>query len=221
MNKTILRKKQLHTNTKNYIETGQNPVKAVAKSVVNDVLKGGVNDFWKQVLTAGNSANSERNSHGEVKGDLQEGQELVFKDLQKKEENKPEIEAGEIAIEYKRQILHGESIATRRYTREIDEKVSQILIELRRLIQTTKVLQVEFREISTEQRISNPGKYHVSFFEWMLSVVKQARMKVEDSGAWLASMHSKKKQRQYGAMAKKYGTTFSLSNERVVATQVG
>jgi len=55
----------------------------------------------------------------------------------------------------------------------------------------------------------------------MLSMIQIARRKVEDSGAWLAVMHSKKKSREYGAMAKKHGTTFSLSNERVVATQVG
>ena len=222
MTKTTLKKRPVRSNTNNYIETGQNPVKAVAKSVVNDVLKGGMNDFWKQVLTAGNSTNSENNVHQETKGgDLQEGQELVLKNLQKKEEKQPEAEAGEIATEYRRQILHAESISARKNTQEIDQKVSQILMELRRLIQTTKELQVEFKEVATAQRVVNPGKYHASFFEWMLSVVKQARMKVEDSGAWLAAMQSKKKQRQYGAMAKKHGTTFSLSNERVVATQVG
>ena len=163
MTKTTLKKRPVRSNTNNYIETGQNPVKAVAKSVVNDVLKGGMNDFWKQVLTAGNSTNSENNVHQETKGgDLQEGQELVLKNLQKKEEKQPEAETGEIAIEYRKRILHGESISARKNTQEIDQKVSQILMELRRLIQTTKELQVEFKEVATAQRVVNPGKYHAS-----------------------------------------------------------
>src|SRR3989344_5698474 len=73
----------------------------------------------------------------------------------------------------------------------------------------------------SEQQIVNPGKYHVSFFEWVLLLVRQARMKVEDSSAWLGAFKSKKAKKQYWSMFKKHGTTFGLSNERVVSTQTG
>jgi hypothetical protein len=76
-------------------------------------------------------------------------------------------------------------------------------------------------EVALEQHVETPGKYHESFFAWLFSIIRAARMKVEDSSAWLAAMHSKKKSREYGAMAKKHGTSFSLNNERTVATQVG
>lgn len=224
MNKTILRKKQFSTNSKNYIETAQNPVRVVTKSIVNDVLKGGVNDFWQQVVTAGNSQkNVESNSYHETSGDLSEGEELILRNFQKKEQKSKsiEIEAGETAVEYKRQILHGESRTAHKITREIETKIQEILIEIKRLMQTSRELQVEFKEVAVEQRVVNPGKYHETFFEWVLTVIKNARMKVEDSGAWLAAFKSKKNKRQYWTMFKKHGTTFGLSNERVVATQTG
>jgi hypothetical protein len=83
------------------------------------------------------------------------------------------------------------------------------------------VLQIEFKEVAIEQRIVNPGKYHTSFFEWVLSAIRIARMKVEDSGAWLSASKGKKAKKDYWQMFKKHGTTFGLSNERVVATQTG
>lgn len=224
VNKATLHKRQRYIPTKNPLETVQNSPKGVAGSVVNDVLRGGVNDFWRQVLGAGNStANSEVwGNHAATRGDLKEGEDLIISSLQKREQNKNiEIEAGEVAVEYKRQILHGESRATRKISQEIETKTQEILAEIKRLIQTTREIQVEFREVAAEQRVVKPGKYHKSFFEWMLSVIRQARIKVEDSGAWLAVTKSKQQKRQYWAMFKKHGTTFGLSNERIVATQTG
>ncbi|HLD02068.1 MAG TPA: DUF5660 family protein, partial [Patescibacteria group bacterium] len=60
-----------------------------------------------------------------------------------------------------------------------------------------------------------------NFFEWMLSVIRIARMKVEDSGAWMAALSSKKKGKGYWQMFKKHGTTFGMSHERNVSTQTG
>jgi hypothetical protein len=55
----------------------------------------------------------------------------------------------------------------------------------------------------------------------MLTVIRGARMKVEDSGAWLSTMQGKKGKKNYWAMFKKHGTSFGMSNERQVATQTG
>ena len=61
----------------------------------------------------------------------------------------------------------------------------------------------------------------MNFFEWMLAVIRAAREKVEDSNAWLGTVKGKGAQRNYWNMFKKHGTTFGLSGERAVATQVG
>lgn len=148
-------------------------------------------------------------------GELLEGEELNLKELQKE---KPNVEA---AINYAREVIHVGEKAANLENQEIDVQLREIMVEIKKLTDSSKELQVQFKEIAIEQHTKTPGKYHKSFFSWLLSVVRAARMKVENSSAWLQALHSKKKSREYGAMTKKHGTSFSLSNERNVATQVG
>lgn len=166
------------------------------------------------------------NQHG---GDLAEGQEvdLTAKKKQarlaesKREEKEKYLRDAEPGIDYRSEILHGEKRIARQQENELTQKIDEIIVELKRLASSSKVLEVKFQEITVEQRIVNPGKYHVSFYEWFLAVIRSARIQVEDAGSWQAMFKSKKAQRQYWNMFKKHGTTFGLSNERVVATQTG
>ena len=99
-----------------------------------------------------------------------------------------------------------------------------IIIELKRLAASSQELEIEFKDVVMTQNVVKPGKYHQGFFEWVLIVIRNARVRVEDAGAWLSVMHGKKgkkQQQNYWQMFKKHGTTFGLSNERVVATQTG
>lgn len=153
-------------------------------------------------------------------GDLSEGQILDLRKIHEQDqaEARAEVEPG---LEYVREIVHAGERQISRENQEVESQLRELMAEIKKLADSSKELQAQFKEIAIEQHIVKPGKYHKSFFSWMLSMIRIARQKVEDSGAWLAAMQSKKKSREYGAMAKKHGTTFSLSNERVVSTQVG
>lgn len=204
----------------------QNPVEnwkdvpaGVAQSLVNDVGKAGVSDLWNQLLGAGDY---EKQPSLQQTGELHEGKELSLQTIAKKQEAKvPQIPDIELGLDYRRNVLYGERKIAQENTQVIQVKIQEIVVELKRLTATSKILQAEFKEITVEQRIEEPGKYHLSFFEWMLSVVRSARLKVEDAGSWLAATYAKKAKRNYWAMFKKHGTTFGLSGERVVATQTG
>lgn len=203
--------KQKRYREENQLETVRER-DGVLQSLTSEVNKT-TNALWEQLLGIGEA--------GEAlsRGDLQQGQELNLKDLtRQKSVEKLDVDP---AFDYRSEVLHGEKKTIRENSAELEVKIQEIVIELKRLASTSAVLEAEFKEVTVEQRISKPGKYHLSFFEWVLSVVKAARMRVEDSGAWLATFKSKKKQRQYWNMFKKHGTTFGLSNERVVATQTG
>lgn len=102
-------------------------------------------------------------------------------------------------------------------------KIQQIMAEIKKLVMSSKSLQAEVKGITVVSEVpANPGKYYVNFFEWMLIMVRQARQKVEDSKSWLATVKGKKSKRMgYWGMAKKHGTSFSLSNERSVSTSTG
>lgn len=125
------------------------------------------------------------------------------------------------AVNYLNEIAQVGETAVNRENRETEYQLREIMAEIKKLADSSKELQMQFKNIAVEQYVVKPGKYHKNFFSWLLSVIRTARMRVEDSGAWLQAMHSKKKSKEYGAMAKKQGTSFTLNNERTVATQVG
>lgn len=195
---------------------------ALVKTVKNDVLAEGVSTFWQQLL-----GDYEKQTPQKPTGELKPGEDLVLGKKPSSEKRHPQkdklknLERVAAGIDYHREIQQAGEITTIREQREIQQALKEIQQELERLVSSSAMLQTEFRAVTTEQAPSKPGKYHLNFFQWMLSVIRIARQKVEDSGAWLTTIKSKKGQRQYWSMFKKHGTSFGLSNERSVATQTG
>jgi hypothetical protein len=196
----------------------QNPVEAfksiggsVRQSVTEDLLVGGIRDAWDEILGVGEKSNS---------GDLEEGREI---DLSKKKKEQPKERADAApAIDYHREIIEFEVSANKEDQQIIQSQVKEILVELKKIEKQSEAVQVELKEISIEQRIEKPGKYHVSFFGWLVIEMRKISQKfVDNSNTWLNVMKNKKGQKNYWNMFKKHGTTFGLSNERVVATQTG
>lgn len=129
-------------------------------------------------------------------------------------------------IEYHRQyfdsITNSDKNFMHRESGEHRRQVQQIMDELKKLITTTKALRTEFGHISMQTAPIDPGKYYISFFEWMILMIRQAKQKVEDSKSWLDAMKGKNaKKLGYWGKAKKFGTSFSQANERNVATSTG
>lgn len=192
----------------------------VVKTVKSNLTASG-HDMWAQLLgTYDNEPYAKEKQ--QLGGDLVAGKEISLTQIQAQTAietaQKLDILPG---IDYQREIVHGFEVNTREENREMRMKIQEVMIELKRLVDSSQILEIEFKDVATDQTPINPGKYHINFFEWLLAVIRTAREKVEDSGAWLATLGSKKKKRQYWSMFKKHGTTFGLSNERVVSTQTG
>ena len=205
---------------KNQNFVDQNPVEilrgigsGVINSVTDDLGRNGINNLWEQMLGAQKSQEKDN-----LSGDLEEGREIALSRRKKEKTLLASIEPG---LDYRREVIYGEKRVEKENTQVLNAKIAEILTELKKITETSTEIAMEFKEVVVEQRIENPGEYHVTFFQWMLSLVKAARQKIEDSGTWLSVMKSKKKQKGYWNMFKKHGTTFGLSNERVVATQAG
>ncbi len=209
-------------------------VNTTKQTIKEDVAEGLPSEFIRQLLgfdlpggqsthetTASSSGHEEQPA---VSGELKAGEVLHLGKA--KSERKPAAashkEAGEIARDYMDRIKHGSERASRREVSEMDEKIRQIMNELGKLVKSSAILQSEFAEVAVENKPVNPGRYHLTFFEWMLTVIRTARQKVEDSGAWLSTVKGKNSKKSgYWVMFKKHGTSFGLSNERSVATQTG
>lgn len=118
------------------------------------------------------------------------------------------------------------------FSRTVKEKEQQIYQETSIILQklkeqvtilekSNKGLVTEMAKVKVEQIPQKSGIYYIRFLEWLLTVVAQMRVKVEDGKAWLATFTQKKKKLGYWKMYKKHGTTFGLSQERSLATQTG
>ncbi len=106
-----------------------------------------------------------------------------------------------------------------RETKFLLEKLKEQVVLLEK---SEKALTAQITKIKVEQLPKKSGIYHIRFFEWLLGVVKQLRMKVEEGRAWLATFTNRKKKKMgYWNMYKKHGTTFGLSHERTLSTQTG
>lgn len=174
----------------------------VSDSFREDLVKAGANDILRQV--AG------------ISMDLKEGEEM---DLSHHGTEKPKHK--EAGIEYHREIKHTSERSKNSNNREVEAKVEQILVELDRLIDSSSELERRFEVLAVAEKPVTPGTYHLNFFDWMLSVISSTRQQIEDSGAWLNAVQSKKSKKSYWSMFKKHGTSFGMSGERMVSTQTG
>ncbi len=119
-------------------------------------------------------------------------------------EKTPHIEA---AMNYSREIAQSSERAVKSEKHTFRNEVEEIKAELQNLLASSKVLQMEFAEVAMEQAPVDAGEYHKTFFDWMLIVIRQARQKVEDSGAWLNAVKGKR--------SGKASTDFSIANGKM------
>ena len=197
-----MKKKQISRQTVDSIEAIKDIPNEVKKTVT-EAGKGVVTDLWEQIL-----GSNEKPQPTQKRGDLKQGEELVLQRV-------------EPAIDYAREIMQGERNIRAKESHEVKIRIQEIQIELKKITKTSRELEVEFKDVVMETLPVNPGKFHLNFFEWVLSQLRRARMRIEDSAHWTSVLKSKKSQRQYWSLFKKHGTSFGLSGERIVATQTG
>ncbi len=184
-------------------------------------VKGAGADALTQVLGQNETITQNKN----LGGDLKMGEEINLStkshsteaQAAPKKERKQNISA---ALEYHAEMARSSDRINRKESREIQSQINEIMAELQRLVSSTdKVMQMQYADFSVGQAPVTPGKYHVNFFSWVLTVIRTTRQKVEDSGAWLQV--SKKKGGVLNEAWKKGNTSVTMSNERQVATQSG
>lgn len=117
------------------------------------------------------------------------------------------------------------SRTVKEHEQKIYQETNMVLQRLKEQVtileKSNKGLVAEMSKVKVQQVPEKSGIYYIRFLEWLLTVVRQMRMKVEDGRTWLASFTQKKKKMGYWKMYKKHGTTFGLSQERSLASQTG
>jgi len=141
----------------------------ILKSAWKDLLLGSANTIPEQLL--GSSSRSEEY--------LEEGNIVSLEKYKKSKEKN--TQATSEHMEYFRTVKSADIISERNVEHEIKQQVEQIRIEIKRLAVTVKEVDRTVREANVENTPAKPGKYHLSFFEFVLSTIKDATRKLEDS----------------------------------------
>lgn len=181
---------------------------------IKDTAKQELSEDWRIAMKQMLGLEANEKPRQEFSGDLNEGQEVILT----KKETKVNIEPG---IDYVSEIIHAETRITKRQEANLEAKIEEIVIELKKLSESSKQLEVEFKDVTVATLPTKPGKYHLNFFEWMLATIQNARMRIEDSATWVGVVSGKKNKKDYWNSVKSHGTSFMLSGERVTATQTG
>lgn len=104
---------------------------------------------------------------------------------------------------------------------QINKVMQELAAEVKQLQAQTSELAQEVKNVTVESMPSSVGKYHLNFFEWVITMLKDLRQRVSESRQWLAMSTTKKQQKGYWAMFKKHGTSFAMSEERAIASANG
>ncbi len=233
-------KNQRQPHTQNSLEhsreTDENDVIKQVKKIPAEVTRSMWKDFFEAALKQNipeQVFGTENKPGGKSGGDLKEGETVSLAVLKKDKTAAQPVEKksekAPISIEhrdyFRREFITTESALGSKEQMQTRQHIELLQVEIKKLIKASQEMEAAFKHVShqvtVEQGPRKVGKYDVSFLEWVLLVVKSARMRVEDGQTWMTMFASKKRQKQFWNQFKKSGTSFLLSGERSTATQTG
>jgi len=119
------------------------------------------------------------------------------------------------------EIRREEQIVFSREKQQITTQIETLQIQIKQLAKETAGVMVE-AEKAVFTAVTNPGTYHLNFFEKLMQLIKLARKKIHESKTWLQLFnHRSQCKSAYWQGVKTGGTKFMLSSDRTVATQAG
>jgi len=193
---------------------------AEAGSGITDSLKKlleSTNKTAKDQLTAA-TKDAQTQVFG-LESDLKEGDEIELNSKSDEKQENKGISAEHQA--YFREIITSPIRAEHEDRQQLSAQIEEIRIEIKKLKTASAEMEVVFRQLDTQQTPEKPGKYHLNFYEWVFMTVRNAREKMEEVATLGSMVASRKQEKQYLAMSKKHGTSFSQNNERSIARQAG
>lgn len=152
-----------------------------------------------------------------LENELQEGDEVS---IGQETEKRPKIISAEHRA-YSRELDAAPARVEHEDRQQLRVQIEEIRIEIKKLKDASTEMDVVFREVSIQQTPENPGKYHLNFYEWVFITIRNARRKMEEVNTLGSMVSTRRKEKQYLAMSKKHGTSFSLNNERSIVRQTG
>jgi hypothetical protein len=201
--------KRVVQNT-SFVEALKNIGSGTVKSLKDDVASGVVNDVFDSTFSSPSTANNNF-------FDNHPSPDMFRPDWNLEQDRVMDAEVD-------RRQRHRELNLTPIFDRRDQEIKAQIKSLREELVALAKDLSNLGSSVQTaiEGEISQPGTYHVHYFEKLKKFIINLRRQVNESSSWLEISSSRKQAKNhYWGNVKKSGTKFMLSHDRNVATQTG
>lgn len=195
----LQKKKTAARNQASPVELLRDLGENVTNTVKSDLIGGVVNQTLDNLFSPA-KANLQPNQEVVVAS-----QEIIHPPMQDSEFRKPDV------------LLFTASEAN------LAKEVEAARAELKKAVGELKELNTAVLEVEKTLALTpvKAGRYHVSFFARLRTIIKLFRQQVSESRVWLEATVSKKKKKSYWGMFKKHGTSFSQSSELAIASQAG
>jgi len=200
------KKKKRPLRSNNFLEALRDLGSGVVDSAVHDVAGGLAGSAFDQI------------SGQKKSGDLRPDQSI---ELNQAAPQEPRIEKSprQFQQEYL-DIRHQERVVYKQAEQETRLQISAVIEELKKLSLSTKKLAKEV-DVASHQ-VTEPGAYHLNFFERLRQTLIVLRKQIDNSATWLSAFNQRGKKRSYyWGQVQKSGSKFMLSQERYMSTQAG
>jgi len=203
MDKAQKTKVQTAARRTNVLESLKDIGSGVTSSLNTDLLGGISKDLLEQIL-------NRKGPGKKTSGDIRVGESLEFSDLLsgKHEENLKLRNQ----IVFERRLITEEKEVSEKKTNELKVQLQALMQEVSYLAKTTQSLGEEV-EVATMQAPSQPGIYHIIFFEKIIDFIRNFRKNIDSASVWLGASNKRAEKKNYWAMYKKRGASFLLSGE--------
>lgn len=168
-----------------------------------DLLKNTSEDFLRELIGL-NRVQTKRS------GEMKVGEDLDMQSvLDGKEEENKKLRA-QISLE--RNLSSDEKRLSQEKMQELRVQLQAITAEIAKLAQSTGNLATQ-TEVAMIEVPNNPGIYHITFFEKVLTFLQSFRQKIDQASVWLEHTNRRAEKKNYWSQYKKKGTSFLLSGE--------
>lgn len=203
MDKVQKAKIQTATRRTNVLESLKDIGSGVTSSINTDLLGGISKDLLEQIL-------NRQSPNKKASGDIHAGESLKFSDLLSGKHEENLKLRNQIAFE--RRLTQEEKVVSEKRSNELKVQLQALMQEVQYLAKTTQNLGEEV-EVATMQAPSQPGIYHIIFFEKIIDFIRNFRKNIESASVWLQTSNKRAEKKNYWAMYKKRGASFLLSGE--------
>lgn len=182
-----------------------------ASDQMSDLLKGTSEDFIKELFGV-------PRAQPKRSGELSAGESLQMSEvLSGKEEENKKLKA---QINLERQMSAEEKRLNQEKTNQLKVQLQALTSEISKVAVSTENL-AEAAQVAIVEAPTDPGVYHIFFFENVLSFLHSFRKKIDQAAIWLNASNKRAEKKNYWARYKKGRGSFLLAPDHYLQRSAG